>query len=72
MAKKITLSDGTEITMREPKVKDMRLAAKDNSTPGDIELAMIANLTGVTLEELDEYSLKDYSLVQGALMGFQK
>ena len=66
---KITLSTGTKVEMREPKVRDMRIVSTFTDEV-DKELNLIANLTGLTLEELDELSLKDYSLLQKELQTF--
>jgi hypothetical protein len=69
MMAKITLSSGTKVEMREPKVRDMRIVSTFTDEV-DKELNLIANLTGLTLEELDELSLKDYSLLQKELQTF--
>ena len=66
---KIILSTGTKVEMREPKVRDMRIVSTFTDEV-DKELNLIANLTGLTLEELDELSLKDYSLLQKELQTF--
>ena len=66
---KIKLSDGKEIEMREPKVKDMKIV----SNIGDEfekELALIVNLTGITPDELDDLSMKDFNKVDEVLKGF--
>lgn len=66
---KIILSTGAKVEMREPKVRDMRIVSTFTDEV-DKELNLIANLTGLTLEELDELSLKDYSLLQKELQTF--
>ena len=66
---KIKLSDGKEIEMREPKVKDMKIV----SNIGDEfekELALIVNLTEMTPAELDDLSMKDFNKVDEVLKGF--
>lgn len=68
MAKKIKLSIG-EIEMREPKVRDMRIAAVEK-TEQDQEIKLISNLTGLTAEEVDDLSLKDYALLTDGLKDF--
>lgn len=67
--KKITLSDGKTVEMREPKVKDMKMV---NSVTDELEreLALIVNLTGLTPEEVDDLSMKDFNKVDGTLKGF--
>lgn len=66
---KIVLGTGTEVEMREPKVRDMRIVSslKDEV---EKELKLIGNLTGLTSEEIDELSLKDYGLLQKELQTF--
>ncbi|RYA23889.1 phage tail assembly protein [Malaciobacter halophilus] len=61
---------GKKVQMREPKVRDMRLVG-DTNNQGELELKLIANLTGLTLEELDDLTMKEYAPLQKALMGFQ-
>jgi len=67
--KKVKLSTGKTIEIREPKVRDMRIVStfKDEV---EKEINLIANLTGLTLEEIDELSLRDYSLFQTELKTF--
>ena len=66
---KVKLSTGKIVEMREPKVRDMRIvsAFKDEV---EKEINLIANLTGITLDEIDELSLKDYGLFQEELKTF--
>ncbi|HIP44428.1 MAG TPA: phage tail assembly protein [Sulfurospirillum arcachonense] len=66
--KEIKLSNRT-VTMREPKVRDIR-ALKDLKTQEEKEMALICNLTGLTQDELDELSLKDYAKLSKALEDF--
>jgi len=66
--KKIELNNKT-VTMREPKVRDIR-ALKDLETQEEKEMMLICNLTGLTQDELDELSLKDYAKLSKGLEGF--
>ncbi len=66
---KVKLSTGKTIEIREPKVRDMRIVATFNDEV-EKEINLIANLTGLTLEEIDELSLRDYSLFQAELKTF--
>jgi len=66
--KEINLSDRV-VKMREPKVKDVR-ALKDIKDKEEKEMALICNLTGLTQDELDELSLKDYTKLAKGLEGF--
>ena len=63
--KKITLSDGRVVMMRKPKVFDMR-AVKEMGLKDafEEEIEMIANLTGLTREEIDGLDLDDYMKLQ--------
>lgn len=69
MSKKIELSTGEKIDMREPKLKDMRMLSsiKDEE---ERTIQLIANLTMKTEADLDELSLKDFGLLQEGLEGF--
>ena len=69
MAKKIKLNTGAEVEMREPKVRDMRIAAVEK-TEQDQEIKLISNLTGLTTGEIDDLSLKDYALLSEGLKDF--
>ena len=66
---KIVLSTGLEVKMREPKVKDIR-AVSHMVNEKEMEFTLIGNLTGLTQEEIDELSFKDYGLLSKELQGF--
>lgn len=68
--KDITLANGKTIQMREPKVRDMRIASADTTSQADQEVKLIGNLTSLTPDEIDDLSLKDYTTLQKALKGF--
>ncbi|WP_060825908.1 phage tail assembly protein [Sulfurospirillum cavolei] len=65
----ITLSDGTVVKMRRPKVKDTLAVAKISNV-GEQEVALIANLTMQTVEDISELYLDDYALLQNELKRF--
>jgi len=67
--KEIILSNGKKITMRKPKVRDMRIVANEENEI-EKEIKLISNLTNLTVEELDDMDLEDYRKLQEALMGF--
>lgn len=69
MEKEIILTDGTKITMREPKVRDMMIVGEETNNEKK-EVAMVANLCNLTIDEVADMSLKDYSLIQKELKGF--
>jgi hypothetical protein len=66
---KIILSTNVEIEMREPKVRDMRIVS-DITDEVEKEIKLLGNLTGLTSDELDDLSLKDYGLLQKGLQTF--
>lgn len=66
---KIKLGTGVEVEMREPKVRDMRIVANE-ANEQEQEIKLIANLTGLTTEEIDDLSLKDYALLSEELKAF--
>lgn len=53
----------TELTLRRPKVGDIRAAAHLN-TDAEQELFIFARITGLVPEDLDELDLSDYKKVQ--------
>lgn len=67
--KKIKLSDGRVVEMREPKVRDMK-NVKEITDEFDKELMLITNLTGLTPDEVEELSMKDFAKIDGALKDF--
>lgn len=69
MSKKIELSTGVIVEMREPKVKDMRLV-RDIKDEEDRSIKLIANLTMMAEPEINELSMKDYKKLQDAFEGF--
>ena len=69
MSKKIVLSDGREIEMREPKVRDMKLV--EGIEPAQArQRKMVMNICLLTEAELDEFSMKDYMTLSDGLDSF--
>ncbi len=66
---KTKLSTGVEVEMREPKVRDMRIVANE-ANEQEQEIKLVANLTGLTTEEIDDLTLKDYALLSEELKSF--
>lgn len=66
--KKITIN-GKEVTVREPKVRDMRAVAHHTSEE-DKEVHLIANLTGMSVDEIDDLGIQDYKKLQKELHDF--
>ena len=53
------------MTMRRPKVKDLRTASRYGDKPADQEVGLLAVLTGCVPEDLDEMDAADYGQLQG-------
>ncbi len=66
--KKITIN-GKEVTVREPKVRDIRAVAH-HASEEEKEVHLIANITGLTVDEIDDLGLKDYRQLQKELQDF--
>lgn len=69
MSQTIELTSGKKIAMREPKLRDMRMLSHVKEDE-EKTIKLVANLTMMTEEELDDLSLKDYSLLQKGLESF--
>lgn len=63
----VALRSGMLVTMREPTVDD-QLATK--GTPEQREIAMVANLCGLSPAEIGKMTARDYRRLQTALLGF--
>ncbi|MDD3770467.1 MAG: phage tail assembly protein [Sulfuricurvum sp.] len=63
MPKEIELSDGKKVTMREPVMRDIRLASASynpNTDPVSYEMFLFGNLCNMTMDEIDALPPKDY------------
>lgn len=63
MSKEIKLSNGQKVTMREPIMRDIRIVSgkyNPNTDPVGYEMFLVANLSNMTLDEVDELSPNDY------------
>lgn len=67
---KFTGGEIREVSMREPKVKDMK--AIDAIDGGDLEkeITMISRLTGINIEDLDTLGIKNYKKLQDKYASF--
>ena len=54
----------TELSVRRPKVKDLRNASRYGSTPAEQEVGLLSALTGCVPEDLDEMDAADYGKLQ--------
>ncbi len=67
--KKIKLSDGKVVQMRSPKVRDVR-AVGHIKDPEEREYNLISNLTGMSLDEIDDLEVKDFTKLDEELQSF--
>lgn len=68
----INLPDGTvveEVKVREPLVKDIRLAGQQGKTSEEREIIVAALCCGLVQEDMDLIKWKDYVQVQRFLFG---
>lgn len=66
--KKIEIN-GKEITVREPKVRDIR-AVSHHASEEDKEVHLLANLSGMSVDEIDDLTVSDYKKLQKELHDF--
>ncbi len=66
---KIVLSNKKEVTLREPKVRDM-LALEPVIGEQLKEVTLISNLSGLSVEEIEEITIKDYKKLSEKLQSF--
>lgn len=64
-----SLSDDTEVVMRAPKPRDMKYS-DEGKNDAEKEQRLISNLTGKTIDELDDLSMEDYGAYQRKLKSF--
>lgn len=62
--------DYKALTMREPKVRDQLVAAKQGGTDAEKEVCLVSNLCEVSQEVIHELSMRDYRKVQEKLHDF--
>lgn len=67
--KKIELSNGKTVEMREPKVKDVRAVSFEKNEEERTYL-LISNLTGISNDELNELSFKDFRKLDKEFQNF--
>jgi hypothetical protein len=62
----------SELTLRRPKVSDMKKAQRGSTDPASQELALIASLTEekLTPEDMEELDLADYAKLQALFRGY--
>lgn len=67
-----TGKDITELKIRRAKVADMRAVNRTGSTDAEIEIVLLARLTGLVPEDFDEMDMVDYFVLQKAFGDMQK
>lgn len=67
-----TKDSGTleELEIRRPRVKDLRLAQKTGGTSADQDVRLLATLTGLRPEDIDNMDAADYMAAQKVMQGF--
>ena len=73
-SKRLPKIDGTEVSelrMREPSVEDQLTEEKRHPHKGDVEIAIIANLTEQSPEAIRGLSMRHYNRCASALAFFQ-
>lgn len=58
-----------KLTLRRPKVRDLKEAQRASDKPEEQELALIARLAGLTPEDVEELDLADYKALADAFRG---
>jgi len=58
------------LTMRRPKVRDIRAASKIQGGNVEVEIAMFANLCEVTPEDINNLDMADYDALQKTYESF--
>jgi hypothetical protein len=66
---KVTLSDGREIEVREPLVRDF-LAVKQYKDEEEKGARLAGNLTNMSPEEIGALKFKDFLLIQKEIQSF--
>lgn len=60
----------SEISLREPKVKDIMAISKGNGSDYEKEVRLVANLSEQSTESIMEISFKDYAKIQKVIRDF--
>jgi len=69
-AVKINGIDANQLTMREPTVADQLASEKMNAEDGEADCTYIANLCGITPDEIKSLTLRDFKRLKEAFEGF--
>lgn len=67
--KEVTLSDGRQVKVRKPKLRDIR-AHFNESNLEERQVAIVGSLAQMTVEELDALDYDDFLLLKDAAESF--
>lgn len=72
LSRKLTIGgvERTSLTMREPTVRDEKIAQKAGKEDGEKEVVLIANLCDLLPIDIENLPSKDYRRLQEAYLGF--
>ncbi len=59
-----------EISLRQPKVRDLLISNKKNVSEAEREVNLIANLSELPIESVEDLDLRDYLKIQNWLKDF--
>ena len=59
-----------EISLRQPKVRDLLISSKKNASEAEREVNLIANLSELPIDAVEDLDLRDYLKIQNWLKDF--
>ena len=59
-----------EISLRQPKVRDLLISSKKNVSEAEREVNLIANLAEIPMDTVEDLDLRDYLKIQDWLKDF--
>ena len=60
----------SEISLRQPKVRDLLISGKKNVSEEEKEINLIANLAEIPVDSVEDLDLRDYLKIQDWLKDF--
>jgi hypothetical protein len=57
----------SQIRLRRPTVGDVMAANREGGTPAEVELRMVASLSGLSLEAIQRIDMQDYGTLQAMM-----
>jgi hypothetical protein len=67
---KIDNKEISEITLRRPKVRDRLIVERSNVSDAEKEVQLIANLSELPIDAIEDLDLRDYAKIQKELFVF--